>query len=43
MGKSRGMIMAKKRKVNMKAIKAAIASPKTPKHLKEGLKKKYHL
>jgi len=33
----------KKRKMNMNAIKAAIASPKTPKHLKEALKKKYNL
>lgn len=30
-----------KRQVSMKAIMGAIKSPKTPKHLKEGLKKKY--
>jgi hypothetical protein len=33
--------MAKKRGVNLNAIRGAIMSPKTPKHLKEGLKKKY--
>jgi len=33
----------KKRKINMNAIKAAIASAKTPAHLKKALKKKYNL
>jgi len=28
-------------KMNLKAVKAAIKSPRTPKHLKEGLRKKY--
>jgi hypothetical protein len=31
----------KKRPINMAAIAGAIASPRTPKHLKEGLKRKY--
>jgi hypothetical protein len=30
-----------KRGVNLNAIRGAINSPKTPKHLKDGLKKKY--
>lgn len=33
--------MPKKRKISMKAIEAAIRSPRTPKHLKEGLIRKY--
>ena len=30
-----------KRKISMKAVRAAIKSPKTPMALKKGLKKKY--
>jgi len=30
-----------KRKVNLNAIRGAINSPKTPAHLKAGLRKKY--
>ena len=33
--------MAKKRTISMNAVRGAIMSPKTPKHLKEGLRKKY--
>jgi len=33
----------KKRKISMKAVRAAIRSPKTPKALKAGLRKKYHI
>ena len=32
-----------RRKINMKMIRGALKSRKTPKQLKRGLRKKYHL
>lgn len=33
--------MPKKRKISLKAVKGALRSPRTPKHLKDALRKKF--